>query len=100
MTAVSRFAPSSMEIVWPLAKPIAFAVGRTVAPTRVGVRNVVAPAVPTVEMMAVSVLALESIRIVWPGRKPFVLATLMLVVPAAEAADKVVAACVRKSEQL
>ena len=87
-TAVSEFAPSSIVIVWPLRKPIALTVGRTVAPASVEVRNVVAPAVPTAAMTAVSIFAPESIWTVWPGRKPSVLATLMFVAPAADVADK------------
>src|SRR5882757_8784516 len=99
-TAVSEFAPSSMEMVWPLLKPVTLAVGRTVAPTPVEALNVVAPAVPTVAMIAFSRFAPESIRIACPGRKPSILVTLMLVARAGEVADKVATACVRKSLQL
>lgn len=99
-TAVSEFAPSSIVIVWPFVKPVTLCAGRIVAPTAVEARNVVAPAVPTVERIADSAFAPESMRIVWPGRKPAVLATLMLVAPRSEGADKDAAACVRKSVQL
>src|SRR3954453_3630633 len=99
-TAVSEFTPSSIVIVWPLLKPVTLCAARTVAPVPVEARNVVAPAVPTVERIAVSAFAPESMRIVWPGRKPSVLATLMLVAPASEAADKEADACVEKSVQL
>ena len=99
-TAVSRFAPLSMVMVWPALKPIALATGITVAPTSVAVPTVVAPAVPTVAMTAVSRFAPVSITIVWPATKSATLATLMLVAPAAEAADRVVAVCVRKSVQM
>src|SRR5258708_5144077 len=98
--AVSEFAPSSMEIVCPFAKPVTLSAWRTVAPTPAEAVNVVAPAVPTVGRTAVSRFAPESIRIFWPGRKPSVLVTLRLVAPAGEAADKVAAAWVRKSVQL
>ena len=53
-TAVSEFTPSSIVIVWPLLKPVTLAAGRTVAPTPMEVRNVVAPAVTKVERISVS----------------------------------------------
>ncbi len=99
-TAVSRFAPLSMVMVWPALKPAALATGITVAPTSVAAPTVVAPAVPTVAMTAVSRFAPVSIIIVWPAAKSATLATLILVAPAAEAADRVVAGCNRKSVQL
>ena len=99
-TAVSEFAPLSIVMVWPFLKPVALAAGRTVAPTSVAVRTVVAPAVPTVAMTAVSRFAPVSIMTFWPASKPSTLVTLMLVAPAAEAVDRVAAACVTKSVQL
>ena len=99
-TAVSRFAPLSMVMVWPALKPAALATGITVAPTSVAVPTVVPPAVPTVAMTAVSRFAPVSIMIVWPAPKSATLATLILFAPAAESAGRVVAACNRKSRQL
>ena len=52
--AVSEFAPLSIVMVSPLLKPIRLATGMMVAPAAVAVRNVVAPAVPTVAMTAFS----------------------------------------------
>src|SRR5690348_11712331 len=89
-----------MVMVWPKLKPVALATGITVAPTPVAVATVVAPAVPTVAMMAVSSFAPVSILIVWPAENSATLATLILVAPLAEGADKVVAGVVRKSVQL
>src|SRR5450432_3119138 len=99
-TAVSWFAPLSMAMVWPAAKPAPLATGITVAPTLVATPTVVAPAVPTVAMTAVWRFAPVSIIIVWPAAKSATLATLILVAPADEAAERVVAACNRKSLQL
>src|ERR1017187_7860394 len=99
-TAVSWFAPLSMVMVWPAAKPAPLATGITVAPTLVAAPTVVAPAVPTVAMTAVWRFAPVSIIIVWPAPKSATLATLILFAPAAEAADRVLAGCNRKSLQL
>ena len=62
-TAVSKFTPVSMVIVWPALKPIALATGITVSPARVPAAAVVPPAVPTVAMTAVSRFAPVSIMI-------------------------------------
>ena len=99
-TAVSRFAPLSIAMVWPALKPAAPATGITVAPTLVAAPTVVAPPVPTVAMTAVSRLAPVSIMIVCPAAKSVTPATLILLAPAADAADRMVAGCNRKSVQL
>lgn len=83
-TAVSRFVPLSIVIVWPALNPSALMTGMTVTPALVLVDTVVAPGVPIVAMTAVSRFSPESMKIVWPTLNPVTLVTLILSEPTSE----------------